>query len=203
MRAHPHFNPFNIHGKIERPDWNAVFPSGKELGVEIGFSNGRWLLPFAKAHQDINMVGIEVRKAFVEKVKQTIAKEQLPNVHVLLANANTAIPELFDKESLSLVTIFFPDPWYKPRHMKRRVVQPAFLDILASVMKKGAVVHLASDKHELSLDMRELLNGHPAFENLCDKTGWAPENFPGFETDIELFHIKHKNPIYRLQYRKK
>jgi tRNA (guanine-N7-)-methyltransferase len=149
------------------------------------------------------MVGIEVRRAFVEKVKLIVEKEQIKNVHVLLANANTAVSEIFTPESLELVAIFFPDPWYKPRHLKRRVVQPAFLDILAKVMKKNAILHIASDKHELALDMRDVCNTHPAFENLFDKNDWANENFTGFETDIEGFHIKRKNPIYRLQYKKR
>jgi tRNA (guanine-N7-)-methyltransferase len=203
MRAHPHFNPFSIHGEIERPDWTKVFPNRQPLALEIGFSNGRWLLPFAKAHPEMNIVGLEVRKPFVDKVRQTIVKEKIPNVQVLLANANTAVPQLFGPENLALVAIFFPDPWYKKRHLKRRVITPEFLDDLARVMTKDSLLHIASDKLELSQDMRALINEHPAFQNLFSSDDWAPDNIPGFTTDIEQFHIKHNNQIYRLQYKRK
>jgi len=203
MRARPHCNPFSIFGKIEKPEWKTIFPNDNPLVVEIGFSNGRWLMPYAKDNPTKNIVGIEIRHKFVTKVQQTIEKEKIQNAHALLANANTAFEILFDENSIETVLVLFPDPWYKDKHIKRRVIIPSFVPTLASKMKKGSILHIASDQEDLARDMRDVLNNSTEFENLFEKDGWAPENIAGYESDIENFHIKHKNPIYRLQFRKK
>ncbi|MFC1517137.1 tRNA (guanosine(46)-N7)-methyltransferase TrmB [Candidatus Margulisiibacteriota bacterium] len=203
MRAHPHFNPFNIFGEIETPDWSKIFPNKNPLVLEIGFSNARWLIPYAKANPDLNVVGLEVRKKFVDKVKETIKKEELPNAYVLLANANTALEKLFKPESISTTLILFPDPWYKDRHLKRRVINPKFLPILHKAMQKDGILHIATDQEQLAKDMREIINSSDLFGNLFDKNNWAPENISGFFSDIELYHIQHGHPIFRLQYKRK
>lgn len=203
MRAHPHFNPFNIHGEIEKPNWEDIFPNNNPLIVEIGFSNGKWLLAYAKEHPQENIVGLEVRKLFVDKVTSIIEKEKIKNAYVLLANANTALEQLFKPNSLAKVIILFPDPWYKKRHLKRRVINSDFIQILSKSMQKEAILHIATDKQDLSTEIREIVNNSQSFKNLYNKNTWAPENIPGFSSDIEYYHIKKNNPIYRLQYRRK
>ncbi|MBU0581256.1 MAG: hypothetical protein KKA19_08770, partial [Candidatus Margulisbacteria bacterium] len=83
-----------------------------------------------------------------------------------------------------------------------RVIQPDFISTLSKVMKKDAILHIASDKKDLSEDMREILNSSKAFKTMFSKDDWAPENIPGFFSDIEYYHVRKNNPIYRLQYKK-
>lgn len=203
MRARAHYNPFNIRPEeSEKPDWQQLFGNKAPICLEIGFSNGRWLLPFAKANPDINVVGLETRRKFVKKVKEDISTDKLKNAYVLLANANTTIKDLFAPDTLSAVIILFPDPWYKKKHFKRRVVNEELLDDLNILMKKDGILHIASDQKLFCEEMRDVLQLHPVFKNLYAEDDFAPENIPGFESDIEFYHLNNNNPIYRLQFKK-
>jgi tRNA (guanine-N7-)-methyltransferase len=201
MRARAHYNPFNIRPEIsEKPDFEQIFGNSNPICLEVGFSNGRWLIPFAKANPNINVVGLETRRKFVAKVKDDI--ENIKNAYALLANANTTVKELFKPDTLSSVVILFPDPWYKKKHFKRRLVNEEFLDNLRSLLKKDGMIHIASDQKIFCEEMREVLTEHKGFENLYPENDFAPENIPGFESDIEVYHLNNNNPIYRLQFKK-
>ena len=196
MRAHPHYNPFNVREPSERPDWREIFVDNRPLDLEIGFSTGHWLLQYAKTFPERDIVGLEIRSKFIEYARRKIAAENLPNAYVLQANANTALKELFAPQSLSRAVIMFPDPWYKPRHLKRRVVTPGFLTGLAECLRPGAEVHIATDRQGLAEDMLADLMSAPEYRNKY--ADYAPQNFPGIVTDIERYNIERGKRIYRL-----
>ncbi|GBR77340.1 tRNA (guanosine(46)-N7)-methyltransferase TrmB, partial [Candidatus Termititenax persephonae] len=118
------------------------------------------------------------------------------NAYVLKANANTALGELFAPRSLSRTVIMFPDPWYKPRHLKRRVVHPKFLAELAVRLCPGAELHIATDQPSLAADMRSDLLSAAEYKNKYPD--YAPENFAGLLTDIEQYNRQRGRQIYRL-----
>ena len=201
MRAHPHYNPFNVREPSECPDWQKIFADNRPLDLEIGFSTGRWLLQYAKIFPERDIVGLEIRSKFIAHVRRKIAAENLSNVYVLQANAGTALKELFAPRSLSRVIIMFPDPWYKPRHIKRRVVNPPFLAELAEYLQPDAELHIATDQQILAEDMYADLRAAPAY---CNKyTDYAPQNFAGLVTDIEQYNIERGRRIYRLVFRRR
>jgi len=197
MRAHPHYNPFNVREPAEYPDWQKVFLKPEQpLDLEIGFSTGRWLLKYAQDFPERNIAGLEIRTKFIDHVKNKISAFSLSNAYVLKANAGTALKKLFQPKSLSRVIIMFPDPWYKARHLKRRVVNQDFLQELAEYLQPGAQVHIATDQKNLAEDMLADLLAMPQYKNKYER--YAPENFPGIITDIERYHLERGNPIYRL-----
>ena len=197
MRAHPHYNPFNVREPAEYPDWTEVFARSEQpLDLEIGFSTGRWLIQYAQTFPERNIAGLEIRTKFIEYARRKIADEKLTNAYVLKANAAAALPELFAPQSLSRAIIMFPDPWYKPRHLKRRVVKPKFLAELAVCLRCGAELHLATDQQNLAADLLAELTAAPEYQNKHEQ--YAPANFAGLTTDIELYNIKRGREIYRL-----
>jgi len=197
MRAHPHYNPFNVRAPAERPDWRKVFARPEQpLDLEIGFSTGRWLLKYAQDFPGRNIAGLEIRTKFIEYVKNKITQAGLTNAYVLKANAGTALPELFAPGSLSRVIIMFPDPWYKARHLKRRVVNQNFLRELAGYLRPDAELHIATDQKSLAEDMLSDLTAVPEYKNKYAQ--YAPENFAGIVTDIEKYQLERGRPMYRL-----
>ncbi|MDR2428843.1 MAG: hypothetical protein LBD62_03450, partial [Candidatus Margulisbacteria bacterium] len=137
-----------------------------------------------------------IRAKFIDHARRKIAAEKLANAYVLKANAAAALPELFAPRNLSRAIIMFPDPWYKPRHLKRRVVSPKFLAELAVCLRGGAELHLATDQQNLATDLLAELTAAPEYQNKYGQ--YAPENFTGLATDIELYNIKRGREIYRL-----
>ena len=197
MRAHPHYNPFNVREPAEYPDWQRVFLNPEQpLDLEIGFSTGRWLLKYAQDFPERNIVGLEIRTKFIEYVKNKINSSGLTNAYVLKANVSTALKKIFPPKSLSRVIIMFPDPWYKARHLKRRVVNQDFLKELAGYLEPQAEVHIATDQSSLAEDMLADLLAVPEYKNKY--TQYAPENFAGIITDIEKYQMERGKSVYRL-----
>jgi len=202
MRAHPHSNPFSVREPAELPEWGTVFANKNQIDLEVGFSNGTWLIDYAKKFPERNIVGVEIRKKFIESTKEKIAAEKLTNAWVLQANINTALPILFKNIKLQNVFVLFPDPWYKKGHLKRRVITPEFLDLLAGQMQSGGMLHIASDKQLFALEMLEVLAAHPLYKNTMPEKSLAPENIAGVHTDIELYHLRLGNPLSRLVFQR-
>jgi tRNA (guanine-N7-)-methyltransferase len=199
VRTYPHYNPFCVPIP-EKLVWAEVFrDSSLPLDLEIGSSNGRWLLQYAVNYPERNILGLETRNKYVEATLNKIIKSELGNVHILRANANTALKVLFEEQKLQNVFIMFPDPWYKKKHLKRRVINQQFLAELYQLMQKGGELHIATDKGSFADEiMTELQQSR--FKNKF--TGFAEENISGIISEIEDFHLKNKNSIYRLVFLK-
>jgi len=196
VRTYPHFNPFSV-ADPSSIDWNQEFQQDNPfpLYLEIGCSNGRWMLDFAKKYPKKNIVGVETRNKYVEALKDRIKDSELTNIMVIRANINTALSKLFDKGQLQDVFIMFPDPWYKKKHLKRRVVKDEFLEELYSIMNPGSLLHIATDKKEFAYEMLETLT-ESSFKNTVKD--FAEVNIDGLVTEIESFHLHRQNPVYRM-----
>ncbi len=203
VRAHPHYNPFNIKEPSETPNWRQVFGNDNPIDLEIGFSNGTWLVSYAQKFPQRNIVGVEIRTKFIEVARERIAEAELKNAYVLQANANNALGKLFKPGQLNNVYVMHPDPWYKKKHLKRRVVNAAFIKLLAEYMAVGAELHVATDKEDLAQDMLFDLEAESSFENVCGKNNYAEKNIEGVRSDIEIYHQKQDNPIYRMIFRRR
>ena len=120
---------------------------GREAPVilEIGFGNGESLASSAAAHPETNYLGIEVHRPGAGSLLRRLATEELDNVRVMLGDAKDILADRIPVASLSAVQLFFPDPWPKKRHHKRRLVQPDFAALVTSRLKPGGDWHLATD----------------------------------------------------------
>ena len=144
---------------------DAPFSRSAQVVLEIGFGMGDSLAQQAKAQSQYNYIGIEVHRPGVGHLLSLIAKLELENVRIYCADAVEVLKQCIPDSSLDTVQIFFPDPWPKKRHHKRRLVQPAMAYLITSKLKPGGTLHLATDWENYAEHMLEVLNAHPELSN--------------------------------------
>jgi tRNA (guanine-N7-)-methyltransferase len=158
-----------------------LFGNARPVILEIGFGNGEATWRMARAHPEENYLGVEVHKPGVGRLLLKIESEGLGNVRIACEDAVGLLSNRIADESLSGVRIYFPDPWPKKRHHKRRLIQAPFIDLLASRIQKGCILHLATDWEEYAEHMLEVMHNSPEFKNLapdgraCSRPEWRPE----------------------------
>ena len=159
-------------------DFTSLFGRRAPLVIEIGFGNGDALVEMAAAEPDSNFIGIEVHKPGVGAILAKIDAAGLKNIRIISEDAVPVLEHMIENSSLSGLRLFFPDPWPKKRHHKRRLVQPVFLELLSRKLGRGAVVHMATDWESYAEQMLELLDANSDFENTIAAGGFAPR--PGW-----------------------
>ena len=158
-----------------------LFGRDAPLLIEIGFGNGEATWRMARGEPEKNFIGIEVHEPGVGHLLQALDARQLANVRIARSDAVTFIRDRLGRQILDEVRIFFPDPWPKKRHHKRRIIQAEFLELLAGRMLPDAILHLATDWQPYAEHMLEVIAASADFENLsttgdyCPKPPWRPE----------------------------
>lgn len=142
-----------------------IFPAGGRLIVEIGFGMGDSLLEMALAQPETNFIGIEVHRPGVGKLLHGIVEHGLTNLRIVCHDATEVLARGFGAESIDRVLIFFPDPWHKKRHQKRRIVQPGFMELLRTRLRPGGEIHLATDWQNYAEHMMTVLEAAPGLRN--------------------------------------
>ncbi len=135
----------------------------ERVSVEIGSNRGRFLTALSQDRPDHFHLGIEIRHKWVKQSKKSIEKLHIDNADVICGDANLALPIVFDDGQIDDIYILYPDPWWKARHHKRRLIQPKFLDLLHTKMKPEGRVIIRTDVGPLADAMREELTFHPHF----------------------------------------
>ncbi len=160
---------------------HAPWSLGTEFGrsadtvVEIGFGMGTSLLTMAQAAPDTNFIGIEVHQAGVGSLVADLHDHQVSNVRIVAHDAVETFRTQFEDDSLSGVQIFFPDPWHKKRHHKRRLIQPEFIQLLVKKIKQGGFIHCATDWQEYAEHILEVLSNEPLIQNEQAVGGYSPK----------------------------
>lgn len=147
-------------------DLPAIFGHVAPTVLEIGFGNGDALAQMAACHPEKNFVGVEVHRPGVGHLLLAIESQKLGNVRISNSDAVEVLRDQIEPGALSRVNIFFPDPWPKKRHHKRRLIQPVFLELLASRLEAGGMLHLATDWQPYAAHMLEVLSTSPRFFNV-------------------------------------
>ncbi|GHD35107.1 tRNA (guanosine(46)-N7)-methyltransferase TrmB [Parahalioglobus pacificus] len=147
--------------------------SGRRV-LEIGFGMGQSLVEMAAADSEANFIGIEVHRPGVGKLLHGMEEQGVSNIRVYCHDAVEVLEHCIASDSLDCVQIFFPDPWHKKRHHKRRLIQPAFVELLRSRLRVGGVLHLATDWENYAEQMMEVLSDAPGFENTAGAGHYAP-----------------------------
>lgn len=153
-------------------DWSAVFGREAPLKVEIGSGTGHAVTALAQAMPEANVVAFEVFTPAVASTLGRLARTGVGNVRLVVADGAQALASVFGEASISELWTFFPDPWHKARHHKRRLVSPEFARLVASRLTAGGVWRLATDWDDYAEAMREVLEAEPGLVNRFD--GWAP-----------------------------
>jgi len=161
-------------GDPGRPlDLDAVFGRAAPRVLEIGFGNGENLLALAAADPARDFIGVEVHRAGVGHLLLRTAEVGLTNLRVVCHDAVEVLERHIAPASLDEVLVLFPDPWHKKRHHKRRLIQPAFVDLVVSRLRPGGRLQLATDWEPYAQQMLEVLSACPALRNLAPAAGTA------------------------------
>jgi tRNA (guanine-N7-)-methyltransferase len=179
-----------------------LFGNHRPVILEIGFGNGDATWRMAQANPEHNFLGVEVHEPGVGRLLLALEREGIENVRVACVDAVIFLRERIAPGALDGVRIFFPDPWPKKRHHKRRMIQPEFVGLLASRMKAGAVLHLATDWEPYAEYMLDVMRSAPHFENLsaagggCPRPDWRPR------TKYEKRGERLGHPVFDLLFRR-
>ncbi|RUO29473.1 tRNA (guanosine(46)-N7)-methyltransferase TrmB [Aliidiomarina sanyensis] len=145
--------------------FNEIFGNDQPVVLEIGFGMGHSLVAMAKAAPEENYVGIEVHRPGVGACLLEAESQNVKNLRVMEHDAVEVLEQSILDGSLSRVQIFFPDPWHKKRHHKRRLIQPELVALLRRKLKLGGVLHLATDWENYAEHMLEVMREAPGYEN--------------------------------------
>lgn len=144
-------------------DFTAAFGRHAPLVLEIGFGNGGQLLHSAQTEPERNFIGVEVHRPGVGRLMNGLAAAGVDHVRLYNHDAVEVLQHEIGADALSEVRIYFPDPWHKKRHNKRRLIQPEFLALLATKVERGGRLHLATDWADYAEHMREALAACPSW----------------------------------------
>ncbi len=161
-----------FHGRIL--DLPALFGNRHPVFLEIGFGNGEGLAQMAAAHPENNYLGIEVHRPGVGHLLLKAEELGLTNLRVLRHDAVDVLQHGIATAALEGVFLFFPDPWHKKRHHKRRILQPPLVEQLARVIRPGGLFHAATDWENYAEQMMELLSTASVFENRAGPGAFFP-----------------------------
>ncbi|MDY3332065.1 MAG: tRNA (guanosine(46)-N7)-methyltransferase TrmB [Pelistega sp.] len=174
-------------------NFEEVFKRQAPTILEIGFGMGETTEKIAITRHDENFLGVEVFNAGVGAMLKRIDNSKLENVRIIQHDAVDVVNHMIPLESLDGIHIYFPDPWPKKRHHKRRLIQGPFVNLLAKRLKKGGYIHCATDWENYAEQMLEVLSAEPLLQNTAD--GFAPK--PGYrpQTKFETrgFRLGHSS----------
>jgi tRNA (guanine-N7-)-methyltransferase len=204
-----HVNPLSqIHQQPRPlPPPEALFSDPSlPLHLDIGSARGRFLLATAPLVPGRNHLGVEIRRPLVEAAEADRQARELPNLHFLFCNANVSLEDwlaALPTGRLDLVTLQFPDPWFKQRHHKLRVLQPALLLAIAAALAPGRELFLQSDVAALIAPMVALVEASGCFERPeTDSRPWRQDNPLPVPTERETHVLAQGLPVYRVLYRR-
>jgi len=180
-------------------DLASAFGRDAPCVLEIGFGMGDATAQIAQAMPQTNFLGIEVHEPGVGALLKRIGEMQLPNLRLMQFDAVEVLQQMLAPQSLAGVHIFFPDPWHKLRHHKRRLIQPPLVALLASRLGPGGYLHCATDWEPYAQQMLEVLSAEPALVNTAD--GFAPR--PGYRplTKFEQRGLRLGHGVWDLVFR--
>jgi len=169
---------FVLPFRPEPLDRQALFGRSAPLLVEIGFGMGAATAAIAAAAPGTDFLGIEVHPPGVGALLKLIGEQRLENVRIVRHDAVEVLEWMIAPEALAGINLFFPDPWHKKKHHKRRLVQAPFIRLLASRLAPGGTLHCATDWQEYAEQMLRLLSAEPSLANASDRFAPRPPTRP-------------------------
>jgi tRNA (guanine-N7-)-methyltransferase len=184
-------------------DWAARFGRDAPLVVEIGFGMGQALFATAQRHPEWNCVGVEVYRPGIGALLNAVADAQLANVRIVEGDARDVLVNMITEGTLRRVMVFFPDPWPKSKHHKRRLVNPQFAALVASRLAPDGDLQVATDWEHYAQSMRVVLDAEPGLESLADDGAFARRNEERPTTRFEARGVRLGHQVWDLAYRRR
>jgi tRNA (guanine-N7-)-methyltransferase len=202
QRAHDTLLPrYGIPFAPHIVDLDLAFGRSAPKILEIGFGMGETTAAIAAAHPENDYLGIEVHTPGVGSLLKQIAALELTNVRVIQHDAVEVLTRMIAPSTFDGAHIFFPDPWPKKRHHKRRLIQPPFIALLVGRMKPGAYLHVATDWQEYAEQVLSVLAAEPQLRNTVD--GYAPRPDYRPQTKFESRGLKLGHGVWDIVFRKR
>ena len=183
-------------------DFSVLFQRQAPTVLEIGFGMGKSLVQMAEAAPDKNFIGIEVHRPGVGACLADAANAGISNLRVLQHDAVDVLNEMIPDQSLSTVQLFFPDPWPKKKHHKRRIVQPDFVQLLRQKLAIGGVFHMATDWQNYAEHMLEVMQAAEGFSNVSADQTYVERPSHRPETKFELRGKKLGHGVWDLMFKR-
>lgn len=171
--------------------------------IEIGFGTGDALFAYAQLHPEMDCLGIEVHRPGAGHLLMQVQHAALTNVRVSCHDAVEVLERQIPAHSIDAVHIFFPDPWHKKRHHKRRLIQTPFVEVLARALKSDGVLRLATDWQDYAEQMRAVLDAHKEFRNMAGTTGYVPRPDDRALTRFERRGHRLGHGVWDMEYRRR
>jgi tRNA (guanine-N7-)-methyltransferase len=181
-------------------DWKTLFGTDQPVEVEIGSGRGLFLFNTSLSRPDTNFLGIEYDFKEARRAATRLHKRKIPNARMLGADARIALPKFITTGSVDAVHVYFPDPWWKRRHSKRRIFEPIFVAEAARLLRVGGRLHAWTDVPEYFEIMLQVVAGQPAFAALPPPDERAPEHDMDYHTSFERKKRKAGLPIHRARW---
>lgn len=203
VRVRQHVNPLSnqYRNPVSPPDWSQIYPEVKQpLHLDIGCARGKFLLKMASLYPEINFLGTEIREPLVNEANHQRDNLGLTNLHFIFCNINHSLEPILQslpEKTLQWVTIQFPDPWFKQRHSKRRVVQSELVVTIAQYLKDDGLVFLQSDVEFVQNEMVKHFQNNSHFS----EQPIASNPFP-VPTEREIATYNKNQPVYRSLFKK-
>ena len=203
-----HVNPLSSNfNQIERiPSLSDMFENSKlNLHLDIGCAAGEFLFDLALVNTSWNYLGIEIREKLVKNAKLKVIKKEIKNLYFVFGNANNILNDVQNKfilENVKSISFNFPDPWFKKKHYKRRVIQPDFINILSNSLQKGSLIFIKTDVKDLFDYMDCTISSNLNFKNIDKKDFNYSKSFnPNkIKTNREKLVIDNKLDIFECIY---
>ena len=196
---------FPLHGfqlSDNKFDWDRSFDVAGLRVLEIGFGMGDSLVAMADQNPGDRFLGIEVHTPGVGKLLSEVDKRSLENLKVFAEDAVQVLEDAIPPHSVDLLQIFFPDPWHKKRHHKRRLIQPEFVELVVSRLSGGGHLHLATDWQPYAEHMMEVLSANSALTNAAGSGNYIPRPESRPETKFERRGYRLGHGVWDLMFAK-
>jgi tRNA (guanine-N7-)-methyltransferase len=182
--------------------WPQIFANANPVEIEVGFGKGLFLLNSGQARPQTNFLGIEIERKYTLFTATRLAKRELRNVKVACFDARLFLETLVAPESVAAIHVYFPDPWWKNRHRKRRLFTETFALQCARVLTNGGLLHLVSDVEDYFEESLRMLTKIVELSSMPVPDEQDPQHEMDFLTNFERKYRREGRPIHRASWRK-
>ena len=197
-----HWPRFGLDFAGQPRDLAAVFGNTAPVALKIGFGNGEQLVWGAQQEPQRNFIGIEVHRPGVGRALNALAAAAADNVRVCHHDAVEVLQQEIAPASLDQVRIYFPDPWHKKKHNKRRLVQAPLVQLLATRVRPGGILHMATDWADYAEQMLAVVDADPAWRNQAGSGNYSARPAWRTQTHFELRGLKLGHGVWDLLYQR-